>query len=113
MLGLGAGQTQRRNFSGHHRETESSFGRHGAPDTLLSDNATPYVSAPLKAFTRNWGFTHETISPSNSQANGSAEAAVESAKRILRKRQSSGEDPYIALRILAQPRDCLEGEQNQ
>ena len=76
---------------------KAHFARHGAPDTLVSDNATQYVSAPFKAFTRNWGFTHETISPGNSQANGAAEAAVKIAKRILRKSQSSGEDPYIAL----------------
>ena len=76
---------------------KAHFAKHGAPDTLVSDNATPYVSAPFKAFTRNWGFTHETISPGNSQANGAAEAAVKIAKRILRKSQSSGEDPYIAL----------------
>ena len=42
---------------------KAHFARHGAPDTLVSDNATQYVSAPFKAFTRNWGFTHETISP--------------------------------------------------
>ena len=47
--------------------------------------------------TRNWGFTHETISPGNSQANGAAEAAVKIAKRILRKSQSSGENHYVAL----------------
>ena len=76
---------------------KAHFARHGAPDTLVSDNATQYVSAPFNAFTRNWGFTHETISPGNSQANGAAEAAVKIAKRILRKSQSSGEDPYIAL----------------
>ena len=68
-------------------KSKAHFARHGAPDTLVSDNATQYVSAPFKAFTRNWGFTHETISPSNSQANGAAEAALTIAKRILRKSQ--------------------------
>ena len=72
---------------------KAHFARHG---TLVNDNATQYVSAPFKAFTRNWGFTHETISPGNSQANGAVEAAVNIAKRILRKSQRSGEDPYIA-----------------
>ena len=76
---------------------KARFARHGAPDTLVSDNATQYVSAPFKAFTRDWGFTHETISPGNSRANGAAEAAVKIAKRILRKSQSSGEDHYVAL----------------
>ena len=98
---------------------KTHFARHGTPDTLLSDNATQYVSATFKAFTRNWGFTHEKISPGNSQANGAAEAAVNIAKRILRKSQRFGEDPYIALLYLrnthteglnsTQPGDCLEG----
>ena len=76
---------------------KAHLARHGAPDTLVSDNATQYVSAPVKAFTRNWGFTHKTIRPGNSQANGAAEAAVKIAKRILRRSQSSGEDHYVAL----------------
>ena len=74
---------------------KAHFARHGAPDTVVNDNATQYVSTPFKAFTRNWGFTHETISPGNSHANRAAEVAVKIAKRILRKSQSSGEDPYI------------------
>ena len=53
------------------------FTRHGTPGALVSDNATQYVSAPFKAFTRNWGFTHETISPGNRQANGAAEEDTE------------------------------------
>ena len=76
---------------------KAHFARRGAPDTLVSDNTTQYVSAPFKALTRNWGFTHETTSPGNSQANGAAEAAAKIAKRILRKSQISGDDPYIAL----------------
>ena len=78
-------------------QLKAHFARHGAPHTLVSDNATQYASAPFKAFTRNWGFTHETISHGNSQANGAAEAVVKIAKRILMKSQSSGEDHYIAL----------------
>ena len=76
---------------------KAHFARHGAPGNLVSDNATQYISAPFKAFTRNWCLTHETINTGNSQSNGDAEAAVEIVKRILRKSQSSGEDPYIAL----------------
>ena len=57
---------------------KAHFAMHDAPDTLVSDNATRYVSAPFKAFTRNWGVTHETISPGNSQANGVA-------RMVLRK----------------------------
>ena len=64
-------------YNGHHRETESSLRKAWRPNTLVSDKATQYVSAPFKAFTRKWCFTHETFNHSNSQANGAAEAAVE------------------------------------
>ena len=76
---------------------KARFARHGAPDTLVSDNAIQYISAPFKALTRNWGFT---ISPSNSQAKGATEAAVESAKRILRKRQIV-EETHISLCLIS------------
>ena len=36
-------------------------------------------------------------SPGNSKANGAAEAAVKSAKRILRKCHAAHEDPYLGL----------------
>ena len=74
---------------------KTHFARHDTSDTLVKNNATQYVSVPFKAFTRNWGFTHETISPGNSQANGAAEEVETIAKRTLRKGQCSGEDPCI------------------
>ena len=61
------------------------FTRHGTPGAFVSDNATQYVSAPFKAFTRNWGFTHETISPGNSQANGAAEEDTEEETDLWRR----------------------------
>ena len=59
------------------------FARHGIPEGVTSDNGAQYTSASFKKFSSEWRFTHETISPGNSQANGIAEAAVKVAKKIL------------------------------
>ena len=60
------------------QKLKEHFSRHGCPELLVSDNASQYSSSLFKTFARDWG-------------------AVKVAKRILRKSNSSGEDPYIAL----------------
>jgi hypothetical protein len=76
---------------------KAHFARQGTPDTLISDNGPQYTSATFRMFAKSWQFHHLTTSPGNSQANGAAEAAVKTAKRLLRKNKNSGEDLYIAL----------------
>ena len=68
------------------------FARYGIPDTLVSDNGPQFSSNAFRKFSRDWAFTHETISPGNSQANGAVEAAVKIMKRLMRKCKASGED---------------------
>jgi len=76
---------------------KAHFARHGIPVSVVSDNGPQYTSASFKDFTKQWGFDHQTSSPGNSQANGAAEAAVKIIKRIFRKSNAAGEDPYIGL----------------
>ena len=73
------------------------FARHGIPDKVVSDNGPQFTSGVFKKFTKGWGFVHETISPGNSRANGAAEAAVKTAKRLMKKAEKDREDPYISL----------------
>ena len=73
------------------------FARHGIPDTIYSDNGPQLVSTEFHNFCIKWNVTHNTSSPGNSKANGSAEAAVKVAKNLMKKCQMSKEDPYIAL----------------
>ncbi len=73
------------------------FARHGVPDEVRSDGGPQYTSADFKTFAREWNFVHKISSPGNSKSNGAAEAAVKTAKRIMKKSFAAKEDPYIGL----------------
>ena len=64
---------------------------------VVSDNGPQYTSEAFARFAKAWDFEHVTSSLGNSQANGKAESAVKTAKRILTKTKKAGSDPYIAL----------------
>jgi hypothetical protein len=73
------------------------FARHGIPDTVITDGGPQYNSDKFSTFSKSWGFAHEMTSPGNSKANGAAEAAVKSAKKLMKKCKLSREDPYLGL----------------
>ena len=60
------------------------FTRWGAPEQLSTDGGTNLVSGEMSAFLRRWGVTTRLSSAQYPQSNGRAEAAVKTAKRILR-----------------------------
>ena len=60
------------------------FTRWGAPEQLSTDGGTNLVSGEMTAFLRRWGVTTRISSAHYPQSNGRAEAAVKTAKRILR-----------------------------
>ena len=70
------------------------FARHGIPDKVISPQ---YSSQHFTTFAKEWGFTHETSSPGNSKSNGTAEAAVKIAKRLMKRYRKAKEDPYLGL----------------
>ena len=73
------------------------FARYGVPSVLISDNGPQYTSGKFHQFSVLWDFNHQRISPGNSKANGCAEAAVKTAKRLMKKCAAGKEDPYLGL----------------
>ena len=69
------------------------FTTHGIPEIVISDNGPQFAAKEFQTFSREYNFTHITSSPRYPQANGEAERAVQTMKRIMKK----NEDPYIAL----------------
>ena len=66
------------------RKLQKNFARHGIPEELVTDCGTQYTAKSFKKFANKWGFHHVTSSPGNHRANGAAEAAVKTAKRLFK-----------------------------
>lgn len=79
------------------KKLKGQFARYGIPDTVISDNGPQFASQQFRDFAKEWDFEHRTSSPYNSQANGTAEAAVKVAKRLLKTCRQNKEDPKIGL----------------
>ena len=73
------------------------FARHGIQETCVSDNGPQFTSTEFKEFSRQWKFVHVTSSPAYLQRSGKVEAAVNSAKNVMRKSRKARTDPYLAL----------------
>ena len=63
------------------------------PEVVISDNGPKNVSKEFKEFSESWNFHHYTSSPHHPKGNGTAEAAVKQAKRILKMSL----DPWMAI----------------
>ncbi|ENN80591.1 hypothetical protein YQE_02988, partial [Dendroctonus ponderosae] len=68
------------------------FCRYGLPEIVRSDNG-PQFQSEFKTFSREYDFKHITSSPYFAQSNGCVEAAVKTAKSLLKK----NDDIYRAL----------------
>ena len=101
---------------------KTHFARYGIPQTVVTDNGPQFSAGIFREFARKWQFSHETISPGNSQANGAAERAVQTIKQLWRKCALGKEDEMLGLLNLRNtpcegngisPAVCLLGHDTQ
>nr|KAG5695716.1 hypothetical protein BaRGS_004461 [Batillaria attramentaria] len=64
---------------------EEDFAHFGYPHTLVSDNATAFVSEEFQSWRKERGITHLTGAPYHPATNGAAERLVQTFKQALRK----------------------------
>jgi hypothetical protein len=76
---------------------KSIFARHGIPDEVVSDNGPQFASAEFNNFSKLWEFRHVTSSPEYPQSNGQIERTVQTVKKLLKKADESGQDPYLSI----------------
>ncbi|XP_043944941.1 uncharacterized protein K02A2.6-like [Protopterus annectens] len=62
-----------------------SFSSQGLPETLVSDNASCFMSEEFKGFLEKNGIVHVTSAPYHAASNGCAERAVQTFKAMMKK----------------------------
>ncbi|XP_020911108.1 uncharacterized protein K02A2.6 [Exaiptasia diaphana] len=79
------------------KQMKPIFATHGTPAVLTTDNGPNYASKEFKNFTIEWDIQHITISPHHHKSNGKAEAAVKTAKKIIKRAKKTGQDLWKGL----------------
>ena len=64
---------------------EQEFAHFGYPHTLVTDNATTFMSQEFQAWCKQRGIVHLTGAPYHPATNGAAERLIQSFKQALRK----------------------------
>ena len=81
------------------------FSTHGIPDSLTTDNGSPYFSQELKNYSKEMGFKLDPVSPKDPQCNGFAENFVKSLCKLIHTCAAENKDPKKELsRFLLQYR---------
>lgn len=79
------------------RKLKGHFARYGIPCHVVSDPGPQFTASTFHDFSVEWNFEHLLVSPANQKANGKAESAVKSAKRLMRKNKDTNTDQFLAL----------------
>ena len=81
---------------------KSIFARHGIPEIVISDNGPQFTSKEFAEFAAKWEFSHITSSPRYPKANGMAERAVQTIKKLLEKADMKNEARPLPCRTRSQ-----------
>ncbi|CAH0713889.1 unnamed protein product, partial [Brenthis ino] len=85
----------------------SIFARFGLPSQLVTDNGPPFSSQMFKEYCYKNCIKHSTSAPYRPQANGAAENAVKTIKKVIKRAVHLGENISQALsKFLFQYRNC-------
>lgn len=79
------------------KKLKAHFARYGVPDKVVTDNGPQFSCHKFYQFSQAWEFSHIKTSPYHSQANGKAESAVKTAKRLIQKAALSKHYIYMSL----------------
>ncbi|CAK1595307.1 unnamed protein product [Parnassius mnemosyne] len=83
------------------------FARFGLPSQLVTDNGPPFMSIDFKNYCKKNCIRHVSSAPYRPQANGAAENAVKTIKKVIKRAVFEGEDILQAInRFLFQYRNC-------
>ena len=85
----------------------STFTTYGAPEKIFTDGGLAFQAKEVDEFFKRWSVTHITSSAMYPQANGRAELAVKTAKRLLRENTAidGSLNSYAASQALLQYRN--------
>ncbi|KFD68181.1 hypothetical protein M514_19663 [Trichuris suis] len=83
-------------------ELRRVFATHGLPDTIASDNGTPFTSSEFGEFLRRNAIRHARVAPYHPSSNGQAERMIQTAKDALRRMQYGDVSQRLASFLLSQ-----------
>ena len=63
----------------------TTFGSHGLPEIVVTDNGSNFMSSELKSFLQKNGVRHITSAPYHPSSNGLVEKAVRTFKQGMKK----------------------------
>ncbi|KFD49840.1 hypothetical protein M513_09307 [Trichuris suis] len=83
-------------------ELRRVFATHGLPDTIVSDNGSPFTSSEFGEFLRRNAIRHARVAPYHPSSNGQAERMIQTAKDALRRMESGDLSQQLASFLLSQ-----------
>ena len=89
----------RTNASATNKTLKQVFSEYGVPQTVMTDNGSPFSSKEFAAFANQYHFYHITSSPRYPQSNGFIERMVQTVKQSTRKCAAAKHDPNLAMLI--------------